>query len=385
MNHWPSFKKDEIDAVTRVLRSGKVNYWTGKEGRQFEEEYAKYIGVEHAIAVANGSVALELALIALGIGPGDEVVVTPRSFIASVSCVHLVGAKPVFADVDPISGNLSAESIARVMTKKTKAVVLVHVAGWPCEMNDIMNLADKHSIKVIEDCAQSHGSRYRGQQTGSIGHIGCFSFCQDKIITTGGEGGMVVTNNKKLWEKMWAYKDHGKDYDAVYNRSHPPGFRWLHESIGTNWRMTEMQSAIGRIWLSRLDQMVDARRKVADQYGKTLSQFSCIQLLDPPAHIHHSYYRYYFYLKPEELKSGWNRERIMEAFSKYGVACFSGTCSEIYKEKAMYSIWKKKTPLKNARHLGEVSMTLPIHPALTNKDIKTIKKITTEVLNTCNS
>ena len=384
MNHWPSFKKKEIDAVTRVLRSGRVNYWTGTEGRQFEKEYAEHLGVNHAIAVANGSVALELALIALGIGKGDEVIVTPRSFIASVSCVHLVGAKPVFADVDPKTGNLTAESIAKVLNKKTKALVLVHLAGWPCEMDDIMSLSKKHSLKVIEDCAQSHGATYRKKPVGSIGHIGCFSFCQDKIITTGGEGGMVVTDDKRLWETMWSYKDHGKSYDTVFNKTHPPGFRWLHESVGTNWRMTEMQSTIGRIWLSRLNEMVDMRREIADKYDKALAPFSCVQILNPPAHIRHSYYRYYFYLKPEELKPGWNRGKIMDEFNKRGIPCFSGTCSEIYKEKAMNSVWNKKKPLKHARHLGEVSLTLPNHPALSKKDIRRIIKSASEILNSCN-
>ena len=243
---WPSFSGEEADAVKNVLLSNKVNYWTGDESRKFEHEFAKWCGVSHAVALANGTLALDAALKALGIGPGDEVVVTPRTFIASISCVVNAGAKPVFADVDADSGNITAESIAKVLTSKTKAIICVHLAGWPCDMDPIMAVAERHHLKVIEDCAQAHGAVYKGRSVGSIGHIGAWSFCQDKIMTTGGEGGMVTTNDEILWRKMWAYKDHGKSYEAVYEREHPPGFRWVHESFGTNWRMLEVQAAIGR-------------------------------------------------------------------------------------------------------------------------------------------
>ena len=251
---WPSFTTEEADAVRDVLLSNKVNYWTGTECRSFEAEFSAWAGVQHAVALANGTLALDVALKALGVGPGDEVVVTPRTFMASVSCVVNAGATPVFADVDADSGNLSAATIAKVLTPRTKAVIVVHLAGWPCDMDPIMALAAQHGFKVIEDCAQAHGARYKGRSVGSIGHVGAWSFCQDKIMTTAGEGGMVTTNDEALWRAMWAYKDHGKSYAAVYERDHPPGFRWVIDSFGTNWRMLEVQAAVGRIQLRRMAQ-----------------------------------------------------------------------------------------------------------------------------------
>ncbi|MBV1874438.1 MAG: DegT/DnrJ/EryC1/StrS aminotransferase family protein, partial [Gammaproteobacteria bacterium] len=229
---WPSFSQHEADTVSKVLLSNKVNYWTGSEGRNFEKEFASFADCEHAIAVANGTLALDLALKVLGIGDGDEVVVTSRTFLASVSCIVNAGAVPVFADVDGDSQNITADTIRAVLTSKTKAIICVHLAGWPCAMDSIMALASEQDLLVVEDCAQAHGAKYKGKSVGSFGHAAAWSFCQDKIMTTGGEGGMFTTNDSSLWEKAWAYKDHGKSYDAVYNTKHPPGFRWLHESFG---------------------------------------------------------------------------------------------------------------------------------------------------------
>ncbi len=292
---WPVFAEDEIAAVKNVLRSGRVNYWTGEEGRLFEKEFAESVGCTYGVAVANGSVALDLALQVLGIGPGDEVIVTPRTFIASASCIVIKGAKPVFADVDSKSGNITAESIKKVLTPKTKAVICVHLVGWPCDMGPIMDLAKEKGLRVIEDCAQAHGADYNGKPVGSFGHVACFSFCQDKILTTGGEGGMLVANDKAIWEKAWSYKDHGKNYDAVYSRGHPPGFRWLHESIGTNLRLTEMQSAIGRVILKKLSGWVDLRRRNAGILDKGFKKHSVLRVAVPPENFHHSYYKYYVY------------------------------------------------------------------------------------------
>ncbi|WP_257550914.1 DegT/DnrJ/EryC1/StrS aminotransferase family protein [Sphingopyxis sp. DBS4] len=255
---WPSFTEEEVDAVAAVLRSNRVNYWTGEECRLFEREFAAWSDCEYAIALANGTLALDLALHGLRVGAvnggsaDDEVIVTPRTFLASVSCVINAGARPVFADVDADSGNISVATIAPVLSDWTRAIIVVHLGGWPADMDPIMALAEPRGIKVIEDCAQAHGARYRGRSVGSIGHAGAWSFCQDKIMTTGGEGGMLTCNDRDLWSRMWSFKDHGKSWEAVYERAHPPGFRWVHESIGTNWRMLEMQGAIGRIQLRRM-------------------------------------------------------------------------------------------------------------------------------------
>jgi len=366
---WPHFAADEIEAVAAVLRSGKVNYWTGDEGRQFEDEYAAYVGVKHAVAVANGTVGLELALCALGIGPGDDVVTTSRTFVASASCAVMRGARPVMADVDPSSQNITADTIRQAITPRTKAIIAVHLAGWPCDMDPILQLARELNLKVVEDCAQAHGARYRGRPVGSMGDISAFSFCQDKIMTTGGEGGLVVTNDETLWERAWSFKDHGKSYDAVYRRQHPPGFRWLHESFGTNWRLTEMQSALGRVLLRKLDTQVEERRHHANRLTEAFLNIPALRTTVPPSDVYHSYYKYYVFVRPEALLPGWNRDRIMNSVTAEGVPCFSGSCSEIYLEKAFDGIGPAQR-LPVARQLGETSLMFLVHPTLSEDDIR---------------
>jgi dTDP-4-amino-4,6-dideoxygalactose transaminase len=368
---WPVFSSDEIEAVAEVLKSGKVNYWTGEEGRLFEREFAEYVGTKHAIALANGTVALELALYALGIGQGDEVITTSRTFIASASAIVMRGATPVIADVDRESQNVTAETIAAVLTEKTRAVIVVHLAGWPCEMDPIMELARKYGLKVIEDCAQAHGAVYKGRMVGSIGDVAAFSFCQDKIMTTGGEGGMLTTNDTALWERAWAFKDHGKSYQAVFEREHPPGFRWLHESFGTNWRMTEMQSVLGRLVLNKLPDWVAIRRKNAGVLNEALGDLPGLRVCAPPPYSEHAYYKYYAFVRPECLKSDWNRDRIMAAVAAEGVPCLTGSCSEIYLEKAFVDTsFGPPSRLPTARELGETSLMFLVHPTLSEDEIR---------------
>jgi dTDP-4-amino-4,6-dideoxygalactose transaminase len=331
---WPSFSEDEIEAAAEVLRSGKVNYWTGPQGRFFESEFAEFTGCKYAISLANGTVALECALKALGVGPGDEVVTTSRTFIASASCAVMLGARPTMADIDHDSQNITAASIRNVLTPRTKAIVAVHLAGWPCEMDDILGLARERGIHVVEDCAQATGATYKGRPVGSLGDVAAFSFCQDKIITTAGEGGMVTTDSTELWNTMWSLKDHGKSYDAVYHYEHGPGFRWLHESFGTNWRLTEVQSAVGRIGLRKLPEWLSIRRKYAQILTDEFTALPGLRVTTPPKHIEHAYYKYYVFLRPEALRPEWTRDRIAEAIKAKGVPCFSGSCSEIYLEKA---------------------------------------------------
>jgi dTDP-4-amino-4,6-dideoxygalactose transaminase len=368
---WPSFTEEEADAVQRVLLSNKVNYWTGSEAREFEREFATWCGTRHAVALANGTVALDLALKALNIGPGDEVVVTPRTFIASVSCVVNAGATPVFADVEPDSGNLSAHTVERVITPRTRAVICVHLAGWPCDMDPIMDLAVRHGFKVIEDCAQAHGARYKGRSVGSIGHIGAWSFCQDKIMTTGGEGGMVTTDDDALWRAMWAYKDHGKSYAAVYERQHPPGFRWLHESFGTNWRMLEMQAVIGRIQLGRMPAWRETRNRNAALIRACCQRHALLEVAEIPQYVQHAFYKCYVQIKPSLLAAGWNRDRIVESIMALGVPCYQGSCSEVYLEKAFDGTpWRPGQRLEVARTLGETSLMFLVHPTLTDRQMR---------------
>lgn len=362
---WPHYDQDEVAAVAKVLHSGKVNYWTGEEGRRFEAEFATWHGRRHAVALANGTVALELALRILGIGPGDEVIVPARTFIASASCAVACGARPVLADVAPDSGNLTAETIAPLITPQTRAIVVVHLAGWPCEMEPIMALARHHGIRVVEDCAQAHGARYRGRPAGSFGDAAAFSFCQDKIMSTGGEGGMLLVDDEALWRRAWAYKDHGKDYDAVYHRQHPAGFRWLHESFGTNWRMTEMQAAIGRIQLGKLDNWIARRQRNAAILETGLAGIRGLRQTPVLPHQHHARYRYYAYLEPQHLSADWSQQRIIEAIHAEGVPCFTGSCPEIYLEKAFADAqWAPAAPLPVARVLGQTSLCFLVHPTL---------------------
>lgn len=377
---WPYFEADEIEAVTHVLRSGKVNYWTGDECRKFEKEYAESIGVKHAIALANGTLALELALRALNVGPGDEVVTTSRTFIASASCAVSVGARPITADVDRNSQNMTAETIRAVLTPRTKAIIVVHLAGWPCDMDPILDLAREHGLKVIEDCAQAHGATYKGRPVGSMGDVAAFSFCQDKIITTGGEGGLFATNDEALWKFAWAYKDHGKSYDAVYNRHHDPGFRWLHESFGTNWRMTEMQAAIGRIALRKLPSWVAQRQHNASILRDGLSGVPWLRMPVPDPIVGHSYYKFYAFVRPERLAPGWSRDRIMAEICRVGIPCSVGSCSEIYEEKAFKMYGEGKYPARLvAKELGETSLMFLVHPTLSESSLQfsvdTIKKL----------
>ena len=378
---WPSFSHEEADAVRDVILSNKVNYWTGQEARTFEKEFAAWSETEYAVALANGTVALDVAFKALGIGSGDEVVVTSRTFLASVSSIVNAGAVPVFADVDLDSQNITAETIRAVLTPRTRAIVCVHLAGWPCDMDPIMDLAAENDIKVIEDCAQAHGAFYKGRRVGSIGHIGAWSFCQDKIMTTGGEGGMVTTNDRDLWSSMWSYKDHGKSWEAVYERQHAPGFRWLHESFGTNWRMLEVQAVIGRIQLRRMVDWEASRKANAARIWDTASQLVGLRVPQVPSHITHAAYKCYVFVEPSSLKDGWNRDRIIEALVARGVPAFSGSCSEVYLEKAFDNTgWRPTIRLPNAVELGETSLMFLVHPTLTDKEIEWTCETLTQVM-----
>ncbi|WP_371192566.1 DegT/DnrJ/EryC1/StrS family aminotransferase [Glaciecola sp. SC05] len=389
---WPSFTDEEANAVRNVVLSNKVNYWTGQECREFEKEFAEWTSANYAIALGNGTLALDLALNALGISHGDDVIVTPRTFLASVSSVVTAGAIPIFADVDLNSQNITTESINAVITPNTKAVIVVHLAGMPADMDPIMELADKHGFAVIEDCAQAHGAKYKGRSVGSIGHIGAWSFCQDKIMTTGGEGGMVTTNDKELWSKMWSYKDHGKSYEAVYEREHPPGFRWVHDSFGTNWRMTEMQAVIGRIQLKRMAEWTKKRNDNVKLIWQTCKEYSALRV--PTVQCSgcdltctkntgcvHAAYKCYVFVEPTNLKTGWDRDRIMTAITEKGVPCFSGSCSEVYLEKAFDGTgFRPRERLKNAKELGETSLMFLVHPTLTHNEIELTCQAIDEVM-----
>jgi dTDP-4-amino-4,6-dideoxygalactose transaminase len=373
---WPLFTEEEANAVQAVLLSNKINYWTGDECRKFEREFAEFSDSKYAVAMGNGTLALDVAFKVLNIADGDEVIVTSRTFIASISSIVTAGAVPVFADVDLSSQNITLESIRSVITDKTKAIVCVHLAGWPCDMDTIMQLAKERDLFVIEDCAQALGAKYKGRFVGSIGHIGAWSFCQDKIMTTGGEGGMVTTSDESLWRKMWAYKDHGKSYEAVYERDHPEGFRWLHESFGTNWRMTEMQAAIGRIQLKRIPEWHRKRLNNANNIWNAAKQCKGLRVPVIPDYIEHAAYKCYVFVKGDvDL-----RDKMMMEINEKGVPCYYGSCSEVYLEKAFDNTgFRPKERLPVVKELGETSLMFLVHPTLTEEEIQKTCDVLTEV------
>ena len=386
---WPFFDKNQIKSAKNVLSSGNVNFWTGSECKSFEDEFAKYFGVRYAISLANGTLALELALKALGLGNNDEVIVSSRSFFASASCIVNIGAQPVFCDVDLNSGNISPNSIVNNITKNTKAIICVHLAGWPCDMSEIINIAKKHNLFVIEDCAQSHGGLYKGKPLGSFGDVSCWSFCQDKIITTAGEGGMIATNSKKIMLKIFSLKDHGKNFLKITNKSTNNRFRWLHDAFGTNARMTEVQAAIGRLQLRKLNKWVLLRNRNSNILKKELSEVNalfipnfrcasctseCKKKKTNEKLCLHANYKFYAYVRKSHLKRGWSRNRIIDELNTKHTPCFQGSCSEIYREKAFSKICKQKR-LTNARAMSENSIMFLVHPTLKISEMKKMSKI----------
>ena len=270
--NYPYYDQNSIKKVKKILASGKVNYWTGKETISFEKEFSNYIGNKYSVAVSNGSVALEIAIKSLNLKKNDQVIVSPRSFVISASSVLNAGSNIKFADVD-VNGNLSIETIKKSYNKKIKAIILVHLNGLPCDMDPIIKFVRQNKIYLIEDCSQAHGAIYKGKKVGSHGHISIWSFCQDKIISTGGEGGMISTNNEKLWQRCWSEKDHGKNYKSVFLKKHKIGFRWLHDYLGSNFRMTEMQAALGREQLKTLEKQIKKRNLIANLYLNGLKYY----------------------------------------------------------------------------------------------------------------
>ena len=362
---WPSFDSEQIESASRVLASGRVNYWTGSETLAFEKEFSQFAGTRYSIALANGSLALSSAYLALGIGPGHEVITTPRTFIATASSAVLLGAKPIFADVDPDSGAITASSIEPLINTRTKAISVVHLGGWPADMPAICDLASSYDIPVVEDCAQAHGARIDGQSVGSFADVSAWSFCQDKILTTAGEGGIVTTSRSDLWDLMWSFKDHGKSYDLVFNRSYPPGFRWLHARFGSNFRLTELQSAIGRIQLQRLPHWTALRTRNALLLADALCDLPTVRVPLPPDHLTHAWYKFYAFVQPDKIAGGWSRDRIIAEISHLGFPAFSGSCSEIYLEKCFQDTGLSPSErLPVARELGETSLMFLVHPTI---------------------
>jgi dTDP-4-amino-4,6-dideoxygalactose transaminase len=375
---WPVFDEEMVEAAARVLRSGKVNYWAGVEGRRFEAEFARFLDVPYALALTNGTAALELGLRALGIGPGDDVITTPRSFIASASCIVMCGARPVFAEVAEESGTIVAETIEAALTPATRAIVVVHLGGWPCDLDPILELARRHDIKVVEDAAQALGGTYKGRPLGSIGDAGAFSFCGDKILSTG-EGGLLATNDDSSFKGVWGLRDHGRSWDAMQDQADGPGYKWVRETFGTNCRISEVQAAIGRVGLRRLPNWLARRRENAHFLAECLRDVEALRI--PRTPDGHAHYVFYAYVRPERLTSGWTRDRILAELLSRNIPCSSGICGELYLEKAFERAGlRPENRLPMARELGETSLAFPVHPALGANDMHEIGDAVRRVL-----
>ena len=367
---WPRFDEDDVAAAAGVLRSGDVNYWTGSAGREFEDSFAQYVGAEHALAISNGTVALELALSSLGVGEGHDVIVPARTFIATAGAVATRGARPVVADIDRVSQNMTPETIVEALTPDTRAIIVVHLGGWPAEMPAILELASSRGIFVIEDCAQALGARLGGQHVGTFGDAGAFSFCQDKILTTAGEGGMLVTAREELFKLAWSLRDHGKGYDAVHDETTPSGveFRWLTDRFGTNGRMTEMQAAIGSATLAKLPTWLESRRAHAATLDECFGTLPALRTTVPGPGVEHAYYKYYAFVRDEMLREDWDRSRVAHAVRAEGVPCFTGSCPEIYREKA-WERFGEVSSLPVAEKLGATSLMFTVHPTLGEREM----------------
>tara|TARA_B100000579_G_C22843862_1_gene863211 strand:+ start:1973 stop:3145 length:1173 start_codon:yes stop_codon:yes gene_type:complete len=367
---WPQFTSKEVDIASSILKSGKVNYWTGNEGKSFEKEYADYCQTKFSIALSNGSVALTAAYKSIGIKEGDEIIMSSRTFIATASSAVLLGAIPIFADVEKETGNISTKKIEGLISKRTKAIVAVHLGGWPADMVKINELAKEYNLYVIEDCAQAHGAQIDGVSVGSFGNVAAWSFCQDKIMTTAGEGGMVTTSNQEIWNYIWSYKDHGKDFNTVFKKNHPPGYRWLHNTFGTNYRMTEIQSGIGRYQLTQLKNWNKIRTYNAQILTSILSEINSVHVPLPPKNIKHAWYKFYIHIDRDSLLEDWSRDRIVNEINETGFPVFTGSCSEIYMENCFKS--KNMNPEKRlpiAKELGEISIMLLVHPTINKEKI----------------
>ena len=368
---WPVFEADELAAVDAVLRSGNVNYWTSRECHDFEAAWSSAHGGRRSISMANGSLTLDVAMRALEIGPGDEVIVSPRSYVASAMCVVLAGAKPIFADVDPISGCINHETAEAVRSPRTRAVIPVHVGGWPCDMPKLLDWAQGHGIRVIEDCAQAHGGHIDGRPLGTFGAIASWSFCQDKIVTTGGEGGMLSTDEGELYERCWSLSQHGKerlDATRTIKDGDAGRFRWLVTREGTNLRMTSMQAAIGIRQLGKLPEWSEARRRNAGIMQDALRTIANIEV--PPTPPGHAHYRCTAFTSGEDAAP--LRDELIASLRESGLAASTGSCGEVYREKLFQSrgfspahagrgAVDDQGRLRVARQLADTSLAFLVH------------------------
>ncbi len=314
---FPIYGEEEISAAERVLRSGKFSRLSGVEAHSFEQEYAAWFGVKHAIGANNGTSAIHMALAALEIGPGDEVIHTSHCFIGTATPTAHNGATPVFADIDPRTFNIDPKSIEAKITPRTKAIVPVHINGCPADMDEIMDIARRHNLYVIEDAAQAHGALYKGKKVGTIGDVGCFSFWEDKLMTTAGEGGIIITDNDEIAKRAIMFQNHG---EAAADSSYYVGERlYHHEILGWNYRMNELQGAVGREQLKKLDASIEGRRRNAHMLTELFNEVEGILPPYEPEYVKHVFYKYIIRLDRKVLDI--DAKDFVAALQAEGIPC----------------------------------------------------------------
>ena len=364
---WPIYDEQMLVGINKIIKKGQVNYLFGKWGKEFENLFSKYHKVSYSIAVSNGTVGLELALAALELNNNDEVLVTPRSYYSSASCIIRNNLKPVFVDIDLNTQNILVDDIKKKITKKTKCIICVHLGGLPCEMNEIMKIAKHNKIKVIEDCSQAHGAMLDGKLAGSFGDIAVWSFCNDKIISTLGEGGMISTSNKNLYNKLWSLKDIGKNIKKYYeNNKKKIGFQWLHDSIGTNARLTEIQSYAGYYQLKKLSYVVKKRNENATFLKTELSKLNIFSFLNYSPNYYNAYYRFNFLFNPKYQTNKLSRNILLKELGPR-IDIREGSCPEIYNEKYFKMNYSFFCP--NANYIGKYALSLQVDQTIKRESL----------------
>ena len=375
-NFWPKFTDKEINLVKKILKSGKINQWTGNYNKLFSNAFKKSVRQKYAIPICNGSLALDLAVRSLNLKPFSQILVTSRSFVATAKCITNNHHHPIFLDESSEYSGICLKDLKKKFNKKVKAIICAHIGGYPNKIDEIKSFAKEKNIFLIEDCSQSHGGNYKNKPLGSFSDISVWSFCQDKIISTGGEGGMITTNNKKIYEYCNQFKDHGKNFNKMNNKKYKYSFKYLHDFNGTNLRLTEIQCAMGLIQLSNLKKNLITRRKFVKELLLVLQNYKYIKIM-PYSKINDcSWYRLYFTINFKKIKK--TREEVLALLNSNRITSNSGTCCELYKEKIFKNF--KTTEKKYCNYLAKNSIALVIHPFLNKKEIIFFKKKIIKVL-----
>jgi len=366
--NWPNFSKSLLLKINKILSNGVINYTTGNLGITFEKKFSEFIGNKYSIVTCNGTVALEVAIKSLDLPRNSEIIVPARSFFASASCIVNTGNIPVFADVDLATQNILSTDIERKINKKTKAIICVHLAGLPCDMEKIVKLAKQHKLKIIEDCSQAHGAMIDNSNVGTFGDVATWSFCNDKIISTLGEGGMISTNYKKIYKFCKTYINHGTNI----NKKKSNKFIYNKNSFGTNLRITEIQSIAGLDQLKNLKKVQKIRENISKNFFKIIIKYKkFFNTFYTSKNVKSAWYRFYFFVKPNVKNFKKLRFKIIKDLNRMNVKCSTGSCPEIYLETAFKTLKNFKFKrLKNCKLLGETSIALEINHTLNRNEQK---------------